>query len=196
MLSFFTIQDRLLEKNILLFTPHDMARLFQLSNVQAKYYLRTWTKNGQLLRLKRGFYAEARHLPSEEEIANRLYQPSYLSFEYAMSRYGIMPEAVYAVTSATPMPTRTFSVREKTFFYGTIKKQAFTGYTAEKLHDRAILIAEPEKALVDYLYFVVLGKKPWNDRLRVRDLDRKKIMRYAGLYERPSLLKFISKKFP
>lgn len=194
--ALFTVQDALLRNKLLLFSPRDVELLFRLSAMQTKYFLRTWTKKGYLLRLKRGLYAQTRYLPSEEEIANRLYQPSYLSFEYALSRYGIMPEAVYAVTSATPMPTRTFSVQDKTFFYGTIKKKAFTGYTAEKLQDRTILIAEPEKALVDYLYFVSLGKKSWNDRFRVSHLNRKKLEQYARLYERRSLLRLISKLFP
>ena len=33
-------------------------------------------------------------------LAGSIYGPSYISFEYALSRYGLIPEAVYAVTCA------------------------------------------------------------------------------------------------
>lgn len=123
----------------------------------------------------------------EEEIANRLYRPSYISFEYAMATYNILLEMPYSVTSATTKPTRTFTVGGKTFSYFTIKREAFTGYTPLKRAGRTVLIAEPEKALVDYLYFVSLGKKPRNDRLNTASLDKQKILHYARLYQRTGL---------
>lgn len=48
-------------------------------------------------------------------------------------------------------------------------------------------MAEPEKALVDYLYFVSLGKKPKNDRLNTSNLEVGKVLRYASLYQRRGL---------
>jgi hypothetical protein len=57
---------------------------------------------------------------------------------------------------------------------------------------RAVLMAEPEKALADYLYFVSIGKKTLNDRLNLKNISRKKIRKYAALYERPGLIKLIN----
>ena len=54
-----------------------------------------------------------------------------------------------------------------------------------------INIAEPEKALVDYFYFVDLKLRRFNDRLSVRRLNKKIVMEYAGLFKRPSLVKLI-----
>jgi len=53
------------------------------------------------------------------------------------------------------------------------------------------LMAEPEKALVDYLYFVSLGKKPQNDRLHTVNLDKQKILSYVSLYQRTGLDKLL-----
>ena len=62
--------------------------------------------------------------PAEEaEIANRLYQPSYLSFEYALAFYNLLPEMPYGVTSATTKPTRNFIINGLGFNYLTIKKR-------------------------------------------------------------------------
>lgn len=183
----FSVRAELLKRNIHVFTPRDFGRLFHTSPEQTKYFLEENTGDGLLLRLKRGLYTLQDTPPPEEEIANLLYRPSYVSFEYALAYYHLLPEMVYAVTSATTKPTRTFTVAGKPFSYFTIKKEAFTGYGPLQRQGRTILIAEPEKALVDYFYFVALGKKTINERLNVSSLDTQKVFDYASLFRRPKL---------
>lgn len=187
----FPVRVELLKRNLRVFTPREIGRVFRATPEQTKYFLEEHSKDGLFLRLKRGLYALQDPLPSEEEIANVLYRPSYVSFEYALATYHILPEMVYAVTSATSKPTRTFTVADKTFFYLTIKQEAFTGYQPLKREGRTILMAEPEKALVDYLYFVALGKKSTNDRFNLSALNRQKIESYAMLFARPKLMQLI-----
>lgn len=185
------VRDELLQRQVRVFTTQDFQRIFGATQTQAKYFLEAYTKGGLFLRLKRGLYTLKSDPPTEEEIANLLYRPSYLSFEYALGVHSILPEMAYAVTSATTLPTRLFEVGEKTFAYLTIKRQAFTGYIPLRRHSRTVLMAEPEKALVDFLYFVALGKKPRNDRLQTTRLDKRKMLRYASLYQRPGLDKLL-----
>lgn len=188
------VQEALLERGITVFTGAEFQRLFQTTPTQTKKFLEDYTKRGLLQRLKRGLYALQLHPPSEEEIANALLHPSYISFEYALAYHNIMPEMVYTITSATTKNTRSFVIEDKTFTYYTIKKEAYTGYTAIKKGERQrILIAEPEKALVDYLYFVSLKKKPVNDRLRLTHLNLKKVREYATLFNRPTLMELVKK---
>lgn len=183
------VQEALIERGINVFTGDEFRRLFQTTPLQTKKFLEDYTKRGLLQRLKRGLYALQVQPPSEEEIANALCHPSYLSFEYALAYHNILPEMVYTITSATTKDTRSFVIADKTFAYYTIKKVAYTGYTAAQKGERQrILIAEPEKALVDYLYFVSLKKKPTNDRLRLTHLDHSKIVQYAKLFNRPALM--------
>ncbi len=61
-------------------------------------------------------------------IANKLYAPSYVSFEMALSYYGLIPEGVYAITSATSKKTATFQTPIGKFSYRTLKPQLFFGY--------------------------------------------------------------------
>jgi predicted transcriptional regulator of viral defense system len=185
------VRAELLRRGLLVFTSNDFQRLFHASPLRAKYFLEASTQNGLLVRLKRGLYALKEQLPPEEEIANRLYRPSYLSFEYALAAYNLLPEMVYTITSATTKPTRTFVVAERTFAYFTIRRGAFTGYMPTQRNGHTVLMAEPEKALVDYLYFVALGKKSRNERLRLDPLNRRKIWRYARLYRRAGLDKLL-----
>ena len=186
------VQEALLERGMNVFTNAEFQRLFATTPVQTKKFLEDYTKRGLLRRLKRGLYTLQIQPPSEEEIANALLHPSYLSFEYALAHHNVLPEMVYTVTSATTKDTRSFVIEDKTFAYYTIKKEAYTGYTAIKKGERQrVLIAEPEKALADYLYFVSLKKKPANDRLRLTHLNMKKVREYAALFNRPALMELV-----
>jgi len=195
-LSVLSVRKELLGRRVSLFTPQEFQRIFRSSHSQTKYFLETYAKQGMFARLKPGLYAFEGRMPSGEEIANALYRPSYISFEYALARHGIIPEIVYALTSATTKPTRAFTAADLGFEYFKIKKQAFTGYgLAQGGKDRArsVLMAEPEKAVVDYLYFVSLGKRALNDRMTIKGLNREKIARYAKLFERPGLMQLVQK---
>lgn len=181
------VQERLRRQKIAAFTTRAFGQLFNVSRPRAKHFLEHYTQAGLFWRLKRGIYTLAANAPDEKIIANLLYQPSYLSLEYALAYYHLIPETVYQITSVTAKPTRLFEVGNKSFSYQTIKTAAFTGYLARKSGPDTFLIAEPEKALVDYLYFVSLGKKTLNERLNAKSLRRAKLLGYAKLYHRPSL---------
>jgi len=184
------VQQALQAKGVRLFSPSDFQRLFNVSLRAAQEFIKDHGDD-LFLKIRNGLYALRLEPPREEAIANRLYAPSYVSFEYALARYGIIPESVYAVTSATTRITREFIVNNKSFTYSHIKRQAYRGYQPEKREGITVFIAEPEKALVDYLYFVDLKKKILNERLNVKELKKKTTMEYAGLFGRKSLTKLV-----
>ena len=173
-----------------MFSPSDFQRVFGVSLRATQEFIKGHCDD-LFLKVRNGLYALRAEPPQEEAIANRLYAPSYISFEYALSRYGIIPEFVYTITSATTRTTREFIVNNKSFTYSHIKKQVYRGYRTEKMGGMTVLIAEPEKALVDYLYFVDLKRKTLNERLNVRKLKKKTVMEYARLFGRKSLIKLV-----
>jgi predicted transcriptional regulator of viral defense system len=182
------VQQTLLGKGVRLFSPSDFQRVFGVSMRAAQEFIKDHC--GDLfLKVRNGLYALRAEPPQDEAIANRLYAPSYISFEYALARYGIIPESVYAITSATTRITREFIANNKSFTYSHIKKQAYRGYKIEKIAGTTVLIAEPEKAFVDYLYFVDLKRKTINGRLNVRKIKKKAVMEYVKLFGRNSLVK-------
>lgn len=85
-------------------------------------------------------------------IANKMYAPSYISFESALSWYGLIPEGVFSITSATTKKTKTFDTDPGTFMYHRLKPDLFFGYTLESFHNHTFKIADPEKTILDYLY--------------------------------------------
>ena len=54
-----------------------------------------------------------------------------------------------------------------------------------------VLIAEPEKAFADYLYFVSLKRKTLNGRFNFHKLKKKSVMEYAKLFGKKSLIKLV-----
>lgn len=185
------VREELLNRGIKVFTPLDFSRVFSQTPEQIKYFLETQTEQGLFIRLKKGLYALKTDLLSDEEIANVLYKPSYISFEYALARYGIIPESPYHITSATTNPTRVFEVGSQAYSYFTIKQKAYTGYYLDVSGDRRVLIAKPEKALVDFLYYVAIGKRSMSDRFNSTKLDRKKLKEYAAVFGREKIFKLI-----
>jgi len=135
-------------------------------------------------------------------MANAIYKPSYISFEYALAYYHLLSEMPYVITSATTKSTRLFTTTGSSFSYSTIKKEAYAGYVLLKQNQKIFLIADKEKALVDYLYFFSLGKSPENERLfenlknkdyyKTQNLNRAKISGYAKLFGNKRLLNLIT----
>ena len=106
-------------------------------------------KQGLLIPLKRGLYLYRSPyvdtLVSKEIVANNLLGPSYISFEYALSYYDLIPERVEEVTSATTKRSKNFSTPYGVFGYRHIDPALFAlgvrieSYNAPKISDRKII---------------------------------------------------------
>jgi predicted transcriptional regulator of viral defense system len=190
-----TIRDILITKRIRTFSARELSGLLSLSKRQTIYYLNKGVRDGLFSRVKRNLYYLKTDPPSELEIANQLYRPSYVSFEYALAYYNLLPEIVYTITSATTKSTRQFSTDTKTFQYTTIKIKAFTGYKLMVEDSRRFLIADPEKALVDYLYTVSLGRRALYERIDLSKVKKDNVRHYASLFSSKSLDLLIDKLF-
>jgi len=85
-------------------------------------------------------------------IANSIYKHSYVSLETSLSYYSLIPEAVYQITSCSTRKTKLLNTDIASFRYQSINQKLFFGYTHKKVKDINVLIASPEKAILDYLY--------------------------------------------
>lgn len=186
-LNLVYVENTLRDKGVRMVTSLQFRQIFDVSPVSAQKFLERYTKKGVFERVKKGFYIYKSRPPSVYLLANKLYEPSYISFDTALSYHKLIPETVYSVTSATTQPTREFIWGQATFSYHKIKKEAFTGYGLISIGEEAVLMAEKEKAVVDFLYFVSLGERRPNDRMRTEGLDIEKLKEFAALYQRRSL---------
>ena len=144
------------------------------------------------MKLRNNFYTLKDSHPSLYLIANKIYQPSYISLKKALSHYGIIPEVVYAVTSITTKISRVFATPKGDFIYQRIKKDAFTGYGLRLVDKDKVLMAAPEKALADYLYFVDLKLVSLNDRLELKRIKKPELVAFVKLFKRPGMLKLVN----
>ncbi|MBI4004433.1 MAG: hypothetical protein HY353_05365 [Candidatus Omnitrophica bacterium] len=186
-MNWINLERTLTQRGLRLFSPLELQGVLRVSAVAVSFLLHRYSRRGAVIKLRNGLYCLAITKPTALAIANRLYAPSYVSFESALAFHHLIPETVYAVTSATPRPTRTLDAVSTTFEYHRIKRQAFTGYQPVKIGVETVLMATPEKALADFLYFVDLRKKLPNDRLRIRSLAWPRVEAYLTLYRRASL---------
>lgn len=115
-----------------------------------------WVKKGLLIRLRQGYYTFPEYKNNVDiayYLANRIYQPSYISLHTALSFYGIIPESVVQITSITTLKTAMFINEFGQYSYKNIKKSLFFGYDIKAMPDgRALQFAYAEKSILDLLY--------------------------------------------
>ncbi len=186
-----SIRNKFREDGIPLFTAFDLQKYFRVSQNTANLFINRNIKQGNIIKLRKGLYMFAGEHVNEMLIANKVYSPSYVSLEYALMFYNIIPETVYTVTSVTTRLTREFAINNIRYSYHRIKRKSFTGYVKKNFLGQEAFIAEPEKALADYLYFVALGRKTLNDRLELRSINKEKLINYSQLFQRKKLPELI-----
>lgn len=169
------VEVKLLSLGKSIFTSRDLMVIFGASKRAAEAFIGFNVKKGLFVRLKKGLFALARNFPGDFYLANNFYYPSYVSLDTALSYYGLIPETIYTITSITTKPTREFEVKDRVFVYHKIKKQAFTGFITKKIGEESVYIATPEKGVADFLYFVFLGKREFNERLALEKINKEKL---------------------
>jgi len=134
----------------------DLATLVQLTGERRRSttnQLHRFCKAGKVVPLRRGMYvlaARYRRMPVQPaELAGAIYRPSYLSGPWALSYHGLIPEGVPVFTSVTSRTTRRFHNQFGEYAYQNVKQSLFFGYLPTEIGGRKVVIASPEKALVD-----------------------------------------------
>jgi len=179
------------KKGIKLFTPLDVQRFLGRSKVATTFLIHRLKKQGYIQSVKRGIYKLSDEQIPDLYLANKLYEPSYISLQFALSYHRVIPENVYEITSITPKATRRFEKLGRVFSYRRIIKSAFTGYIIEKQEGFSFQIADPEKAFVDANYFRMLdGLKPLS-RYNKERINQTKALRYASLFGNEKLVSII-----
>ncbi|MBU1152478.1 hypothetical protein KKB84_00660 [bacterium] len=132
--------------------------LNDIKGVESKFFrvrLNEWQDKGYIKKVIKGYYTFSDLELNETalfEMANRIYSPSYISMEMALSYYHLIPESVYGITSASTRRTYKFKTPIAEFSYRTINPQLFFGYDMVKYNNKYFKIAGIEKAILDYFY--------------------------------------------
>jgi predicted transcriptional regulator of viral defense system len=115
----------------------------------------SWIAKGQVLRIRNGCYRLAsRPITAHERyaIANGIYAPSYVSVRAALGFYGFIPEGVFHVESVSTLPTHRFLFNNTWYSYRSVKPSFFFGYRFIEQNGGRVMMATPEKTILDVLY--------------------------------------------
>lgn len=111
-------------------------------------------RNGNLIKIKKGLY-ETNPNTAGYLLASSIYGPSYLSFEFALYYYGLIPEKVLVYTNATfgKKKKKIYDTYFGTYLYRDVPIEAYSiGIKLVEEGEYSYQIATPEKALCDKLY--------------------------------------------
>ncbi|OGI06667.1 MAG: hypothetical protein A3I68_06280 [Candidatus Melainabacteria bacterium RIFCSPLOWO2_02_FULL_35_15] len=136
-----------------------------------------WQDKNYIKKIIRGYYILSDININESvlfAIANKIYKPSYISFEMALSYYRLIPESIYGITSATTRHTYKFNTDLAPFIYRKIKCELMFGYILVERNNQVYKIAEIEKALIDFFYIKPSIKK-------MEDFEELRLDRYSLL---------------
>ena len=171
------------------YTVADFEKVLNLNRDSLYVLFNRLVKKGVLIRLKRGIYKPEFESLELEKIANELYYPSYLSFESALSRFGILNQIPYTLTFATNRISKKLNLASREIEYRQLRYDLFFGYFLKD----GIYIAEPEKAILDQLYIISKGRilkdtSEWS----LVNLDKLKFLKYVKKF--PNAVQNMAKK--
>ena len=181
--------------------------IFSLNNIKmidSSFYrrrLNEWQDKGYIKKIIRGYYIFSDLEINEYvlfEIANKIYNPSYISSEMALSYYHFIPESVYGITSVSTRRTYSFKTPIAEFIYKTVKPQLFFGYNLIKYNNKYIKIASLEKAILDYFYLHsdIKGENDFaslrlNKEIFLKEFNEEKLNKFLERFAQKSLTKRI-----
>lgn len=163
--------------------------------------LARWGKQGKVIPLRRGMYTlpdRARKSPLDAAVlAQHLCRPSYLSGLWALGFHDMIPERVVVHTSITTRLPARFDNAVGAYDYRHIKTACFFGSDQVAYGGSTILVAHPEKALLDHWH---LSTGEWTqDRMvemryqNMQKVDRQRLHDYAARFQRPRLNRAVAR---
>ena len=160
--------------------------------------LNDWLNRGYIQSLAGGYYLLADVQVNESYLfmlANRIYEPSYISRESALAYYLIIPESALGVTSVSSRKTKQFNSTWGRFSYSSIKPTLMFGYRVVA-HEELIKykIASLEKAVLDYLYWNSMvdsiddyASLRWNKQELFKLVDNPLFFKYLKMFNNRAL---------
>lgn len=166
------------------FFSYQLPRIFPTENpTSVRLQLSRWTRSASIIRLKRGTYIFPDRRVDELVLGSLLYQPSYVSLETALNLHGVIPDIPARITSVTSITTNVFVTARGTFSYSRIDKKLYFGFTKVTEKDSGLFynLAEPEKALLDWIYVRKIHSLE-TDRVDVSALRKERLTLFGAYY--------------
>jgi predicted transcriptional regulator of viral defense system len=162
----------------------DIAAKYRLPAASVWKALSRLTDRGLARRLANGIYLNKLVRDySPADFISVLRPDSYVSLEYALNHWGLSTQSPVALTCVTTGRPKEYEIPEFTITFRTISKTLFWGFVEKQTRYSRYRIAEPEKALLDWIYLSLqTGLKPRLDEIAFNTVDKRKLIDYAQRY--------------
>lgn len=159
----------------------DITSRYRLSAAAVSKALRRQASRGLLEKLSDDTYLNKLAVsPTSRDIVNQLVPDSYVSLASALAEWGVSTQNPIAISCVTTSWRRKVSTPSVQITYRKIKRDLFWGYVEKKSRYGKYKIAEPEKALLDWIYFALQDGLPVQlDEFRFDKLSRARLVAYA-----------------
>ena len=165
----------------------ELARELDLSEVAVGNALRRQERRGLVEHLGKKIFVN-RLVPdfSGRELINVLRPDAYLSLETVLRDSGISTQSATVLTCVTPERAGEFRSESISIAFRRLSKNLFWGFHEKRTRYGKYNIAEPEKALLDWVYLRRQeGSAVPTDELNFQRLDRAKLIQYAARFPVP-----------
>lgn len=161
-----------------LFTANDLRLLFGIAKGPSLHTtLHRLVARGILRRIGKGLFLRAGAPLDPFVLANLLRRPSYVSLESALNLHGLLVQTPRVTTSVTTGRPCRIRAGGHEFVYRHLASRLWFGFE----RNGAFLIASPEKAFLDWLYFASRGARPaLLDDIAWRRINRRQLDAWAG----------------
>lgn len=164
----------------------ELARKYKPSEAAVRNALRRHEERGLVERVSTKIYIN--HLNqqfSPRDLVNVLRPESYISLESAMVEKGVTSQSPSVLTCVTPGYPQSFRTKSVAVVYRKISSDLYWGYEQKATRYNKYLIAEPEKALLDWIYLTRQEGLPTPlDELQLQFLSAAKLRKYAERFPR------------
>lgn len=177
--------DELSRRRLTIFRPIDVSNILSESRDNTYRILSRMEDKDLITRIEKGKYISSKELEGTDiyETATHIIEPSYLSLWSGLHKYGYTTQIPRTVFVMTAIPKDDMMLQGQKIKF--IKTKHFFGYTS----DNKLVIAEPEKLLIDCILFPHYsgGFKEIKSSFEKADVDEKKIVEYALKIDNRSL---------
>lgn len=158
------------------FTLQEIAMLvdepdFNKLKQRINYYVRT----KKIKNPRRSIYAKENY--AVEELACKIYKPTYISLEYVLQKSGIVFQYNSRVTAISYL-SRTINIDGNEMAYRKIKNDILYNTAGIIMYDNGISMATAARAFLDTLYF---NKEYYFDSLE--RLDKEEVLKILPFYQ-------------
>jgi len=175
-INLYKIKELALKSKRRVFSVIDLSNLINKPKAITRVYMGRLIKNKLAEKICFGYIT---FTTNEYIIANQFLEPSYISMNTALNYTGIIQQIPATIECVSPLQAKLKS----DYKYYKLDPKIFFGYKKELAENTYYFVAEPEKAIIDLIYFNGFSESYIDDKLQKLNIEKLKgyIKKYKNI---------------